>query len=138
MRVWLAELLWFLLVLLATLQLPRIWRGTTPALHTVPGWWLWGRQLWFGMRRLGPLAVALGWFVMALFWFPAIGKSPDALTDQELMVGIAAIGVLFAIGALMLSIVLFNRPAFIVPPKWRAEPGALREWFRPERKRVRR
>lgn len=138
MSIWLADLLWFLLVVVATLQLPKIWRGTSSALDPVPSWWLWGRALWFGLRRMIPLAVALGWVVMGLLWFPSAGKAPEALTDQELAIAAAAMGLFFMIGALMTSVVLFNRPRTLVPPRWRAEPGALREWFQSERGHVHR
>lgn len=136
MKIWLADLLWLSLVVLATLQLPRIWRGL-PAFDAVPGWWLWGEQLWFGNRRAMPLAIALGWVTLGMLYFPTVGKSPaESLSSVEfVIVGVLAL-TLFVIGALMVTVVLLNRPAFAVPPRWRDEPGALEKWLHARGRRV--
>lgn len=128
-KIMFADLLWIALVLIATLQLPKIWRGRSSVLDTVPGWWPWGNALWFGTRRMIPLSVALGWVVLGILWFPSAGRSPDALTDQEFGIALVLLGVLLAIGGLMASVVFFNCPAFFVPPKWRSEAGAVEYWF---------
>lgn len=128
-EVLIADFLWFALVLIATFQLPKIWRDHAPILRVTPGWWVWGEALWSGVRRIIPLSVVMGWVVLGVLVFPTLGRDPAQLAGPEFAIAIAlGIGVL-GVGVLMSTVVLFNRPSSLVPPAWRSEPGAVRSWF---------
>lgn len=132
-RILLIDVLWLIVLVPATVVLPRIWRGQPTVLDAVPGWWAWGKRLWFGVRRIIPLSVVLGWIGLAITLFPALGRSPDALTDPELVLGMGATVIVLLVCLLMTTVVVFNRPSFAVPPRWRSEPGALQNWLRHRR-----
>ncbi len=81
-----------------------------------------------------PAAFAAGWSLIVAFVtgsLAAVGKRTDSQPLHDLAyVGIAAIGVFFLSLFVMATVILFNRPKFIVPRHLRLQPGAVQEWFR--------
>lgn len=127
----LIDLLWLVVLVPATIMLPRIWRGRPQTtLDAVPTWWLWGSVLWSAVRRIIPLAIVLGWVGLVITLLPITTKGPEALTDAELAFGAALTVVVMLIALLMFAIVLFNRPHLLVPPRWRSEAGLVARWLR--------
>jgi hypothetical protein len=72
-----------------------------------------------------PVAVVTGWpFAFAMPWAFGLVESESALSNSALF----TLAVLVVVGfALMVSIVLFNRPKRLVPPGLRQQPGLLQE-----------
>jgi hypothetical protein len=123
----------FLIVLLlfAMLQLPRAWARGLGYPTTAPGWWVWGNELWKGYMRALPFAVAGGfvWFVIALGALLVHRAEPDEYgLHVPVWYALLLFGA-FAYWALtMASIMLFNWPKALVPPRSRHERGAIRAW----------
>lgn len=131
---------WAVLFLLASLFFAvigaaasrKIWRGESALVPEVtPEWWLLGAGAWRGLTRALPAIVPFG--VLTFL----------AMTVQELVgvetaegdLALAAAGLVVFAGLLVyLSITLYNRPRFLVPPPVRRQPGLLEE----RRRRTRR
>jgi hypothetical protein len=78
-----------------------------------PPWWLWGNRLWKGYRRtLLPASLVAVCF--------AIGLTVSGMLG--IYFALAGLVVFFP---LMVTVALFNRPAFLVPPASRDESGLL-------------
>lgn len=107
---------------IATVIGPRMWRGRMPHhsidVDRVPAGWLWGVSGWHAAIRgwlLGASAVPIaGCFFLAV-----------AFTIKPLAIFLLAF--LIAWFLLLVSVVLFNRPRFAVPPVFRPRPGLIRE-----------
>ncbi len=136
---WLAFVIFFALAVAGTYRLPRYWRGETSVIPLMSRWWPFGGPLLRGWERSMPAAFASGWSLLVAFVtgsLAAAGKRTDSQPLHDLAyVGIAAIGVFFLSLFVMATVVLFNRPKFIVPPHLRQQPGAVQEWFRAIRRR---
>lgn len=117
--------------------LPRIWRGELASTydHASRDVWLWGEPLRRGFIRGLHLGI-LGTVVLVFLVFATADLEPTESIGP--VVG-SALVLFFALLALYTSVVLFNRPRWVVPPYARDQPGAVREWrtrFR-ERRRQR-
>lgn len=120
--------------LLALARLPEIWRGSGSAKigSSMRGGWPFGEALRKGWVRalpvgiVGFLALSLSVATISLFesgyLAPGTPWRPLALLVFPL-IGIFVISVVFAI-----TVVLFNRPRFVVSPAHRGQPGAIAEW----------
>ena len=99
---------------------PRMWRGEAPYSHIdhVPSNWLWGASGWHAAIRTWLLASAGA---------PILGAAGLAMSfgnDLWLAILFSSWVIWFV---LLLSVVLFNRPTFPVPPYLRSRPGMIRE-----------
>jgi hypothetical protein len=109
-----------------------LWRRPVDAFGEPLAWWVWGAPLWRGYVR-GMAAVGATFVVDLLLILLVIwGPGGDAV-----LLAIAAALVLSLTAGLVLAvtIALFNRPRWAVPPHLRGQPGAVREW-RPRRRHV--
>jgi hypothetical protein len=131
---WLAFVIFFTLAIAATYRLPRYWRGEISVIPSMSRWWPFGGPLLRAWERSMPAAFAAGWSLIVAFltgWLAAVGKRTDSQPLRDLAyVGIAAIAVFFLSLFVVATVVLINRPKFIVPPHLRQQPGAVQEWFR--------
>ena len=109
-------------LLLGLTALPDVWRGQSPALK-VPAYWLWGDPLYRGGIRAVPsimialLLVALG---AAAVPFNQRGIVGDWFFFTLFIAAIVAV-------LMVLSVIMFNWPTFLVPPSMRGERGAIQE-----------
>ncbi|MDE3194006.1 MAG: hypothetical protein KGN00_09990 [Chloroflexota bacterium] len=131
--VWLLTIVWAATMLYAAAQVWSFWREarSVPAWTGVPGWWPLGDALWRGTVRscavwvsMGSLAALLLGIVEFGGWRgrPAVIEGPAAT-----LVTMLSAAILVLLG-LMASVVLFNKPGFVVPPHLRSEPSALARW----------
>jgi len=115
-----AGMVWGLL--LALTALPNVWRGRSPA-PKVPAYWLWGDPLYRGGIRAVP-SIMIALLIVAL-------SAAAVPFNQRGIVGVWFLFTLFiaAIVAVLmvLSVIMFNWPTFLVPPSMRGEPGAIQE-----------
>jgi len=110
-------------VVLATLQLPKVWRAEACA--QIPAWWLWGSAAYRGFVRAVPVGIVSGWpFLLILPW--AFGLITSKSTASTIGLLTAASMTIIGFG-LMVCVALFNWPRQLVPPKLRAQPGMLHE-----------
>jgi MFS family permease len=110
---------------------PMLWTGRfrDARLDPPPTYWPWGGMLWRAWVRAWFIAgVGSGSLVLLL---PAIVL--DSVPDWYVYVSLAAF-VLAAIVAM--SVVLFNRPRFVIPPHLRDEPGLVAEMIAAARRRL--
>ena len=109
-----------------------LWRRPVDAFEEPLAWWIWGAPLWRGYVR-GMAAVGAT-FVVDLLLIMVVIWGPGA--DAVLLATAAALVLSLAAGlVLAITIALFNRPRWAVPPHLRAQPGAVREW-RPRRSQL--
>jgi hypothetical protein len=113
---WLAIGVFAALALLATRGLPRLWRNESDQWNRMPEWWVRGL----------PTAVVAGWAMLVgtPLTVLAVGRTDtvgDVLTGA---LGVVLVCIVLA-GALWVTVVLFNRPRFVVPPHLRDRPGLL-------------
>jgi hypothetical protein len=94
----------------------------------LPAWWSGARkQQFFGS----------GWLAMQLVLvFMALGSIAGWMIEHNILAGAALDGVaLVLVGLFLLSIclapivMLFNKPAFMVPPWLRGQPGKWKKWW---------
>ena len=92
----------------------RLWRAPLDHVsYRMAPWWPWGQALWEGYRRtLLPAALVAVCFALALTLPSSVG----------VYFGLAAFVVFVP---MMILIVLFNRPRFLVPPPCRAQRGLI-------------
>lgn len=91
--------------------------------NNVPAAWPYGAALWRGLTRihlLGIIAMPVG-ALMLLFDQGFDGQAAAVLATAF---AVALVAVVVA----GWSVILLNRPTFLVPPHLRQQPGALREW----------
>jgi hypothetical protein len=95
----------------------RLWRAPPGHVsYRKAPWWPWGETLWQGYRRtLLPAALVSVCFALALTLPPSAG----------VYFGVAAFVVLVPV---MIAIVLFNHPKFLVPPACRTQRGLISSW----------
>lgn len=109
-------------LLLALTALPDIWRGRSPALK-VPAYWLWGDPLYRGGIRAVP-SIMIALLIVALsavaVSFNQRGIVGDWLFFTLFIAAIVAV-------LMVLSVIMFNWPTFLVPPSMRGERGAIQE-----------
>src|SRR5579864_485495 len=110
-------------LLLASTTLPDLWRGQSPAQKKVPAYWLWGDPLYRGGVRAVPS-------IMLVLLFVVLSGGAIPLNQR----GIVGSWVFFTffIGSIIailmvLSVIMFNWPTFLVPPPMRGDRGAIQE-----------
>jgi hypothetical protein len=116
------------LVAAGAIKLPKMWRGQLEDDYerNISVWWPYGDRSRRAFLRIMPvslLAVGLLSVGLNLVLFAGVlpgdwGKQAEAIGDAVIVLAVVALG-------LMLSIVLFNRPKFLVAPHHRKEPGLL-------------
>lgn len=123
---WVAAAILTLIAIGGVILLPRIWRGELASLYdkNSKGIWLWGEPMRRGFIRglhwdiIGTVALVIIFFTL-----------PDPRHTAELgTVTTIAIILFFLSLALNTLLILFNRPKWAVPPHYRNQPGAIKEW----------
>lgn len=119
-----------------SLQLPSLWRGESAERierHLRPGW-PWGSSALKGWIRSLPAAVLAGWslFLLALIGVAASNGFLSEGSPLRLLgyLALPAIGLTIFGFLHMLTIILFNRPKYLVPPSLRGDPGLVQAWWR--------
>jgi hypothetical protein len=131
---WLAVVVFGALLALAANGMPRLWRSDSTYWAQPAAWWPWGTSSWRGWVRAVPVFL-VGAAAMLIGAVPAVIGLPDpedtsTRADVFFVWVVGAIAVMAASFALVLSIILFNRPRLFVPPARRNERGA---WSRGNR-----
>ena len=121
---------------LGSLQLPTLWRGESAERierQLRPGW-PWGGSALKGWIRSLPAAVLAGWsmFLLALI---GVASSNGFLIEGSPLrplgyLALPAIGMMIIGFVHMVTVILFNRPKYLVPPSLRKEPGLVHAWWR--------
>lgn len=131
--VWLLVAVWATAMLFAAIHVRRFWRNarSVPAWIGVPGWWPLGGALWRGTVRSCAVWVSMGSLAALLLVMAEVGGWRGRPTAIESLTGALvttlSVAILVLLG-LMATVVLFNRPRFVVPPHLRSEPSALAQW----------
>jgi len=114
--------------MLAAVVAPNAWRPERGRLSRVPTWWPDAVVGWRGLLRTLPLSIGYLWLLSATVLLgPFVPEQPrDAFgfirpAWYSLPLSVAA---LLAIPT-WISIYLFNRPRFLVPPSMRGDRGVL-------------
>ena len=122
--------------ILAWSQAPKLWRHETRIWDgRAPSWWLWGEALFRGWVRSLVIGTAAGTaMVFALGVMLVVQPDLDnPQSSQESQLEVVAIGVALGVWILLtlmlFSVILFNRPKFVVPPHLRNERGAIQLWL---------
>lgn len=122
------------------MMLPRIWRGWLiekslwyqGAWRTrgevMFAWWPWGDTSRRGAIRGFVATVFAGWaFAIAIVTGDASAYLHKGAAEAARILAFVFLG-LFVVGLIIhFSVMLFNRPKFIVPPPQRNEPGVIAE-----------
>jgi hypothetical protein len=114
----------------ASLRMAKIWsddRMSDRIFKTMRSWWLWSDALLRGWIRALPVGLVGGWFLVVAM---AVAALATETMESSLGFGLLAFLVLllFVSLGMAVSVMLFNRPSFVVPPHLRDSPGALKEW----------
>jgi hypothetical protein len=131
---WLAVVVFLPILLLALSQLPKLWRHETDFWDgKAPGWWVWGETLFRGwVRSLIALTLTgtllLGVFVLGVI--ADIGEESQTSSDAVQLAFAVSFVLLVLLFIAGITVSLFNRPKFIVPPHLRGERGAIEQWAR--------
>jgi hypothetical protein len=100
------------------------WRGETEInVREAPDWWPFDLPAWRALIRSAPMGA-----VEAPFMGAAIivsGLDGSHLTD---VLGVVLYGIAAVALGLLILVGLYNRPAALVAPRFRAFPGAIDEW----------
>ena len=114
------------------------WNGTVAALSltNVPKGWPFGEVLWRAGVRSTPVCILfclVGLIALpgALLWSPGSEFASESPSWYDLVFALSGLIWLVAQG----SVVLLNRPSWLVPPRFRGEPGAIEEWRQRRRRR---
>lgn len=117
------------------LVVKRHWPGRDANLDRVPGWWPYGDGLWRAWMRSTPGSCLVFVVLSAVAFMVAV------FPIEESPVFTACALLIFPAMFVWLSVILFNRPRFLVAPRWRSAPGLLADWrrgFRSRRKEAKR
>ena len=115
---------WFLALLgiVGVVLMPRLWREDPPGIEPQAGGPI--RRGFIRGIAIAPvkaLLLVLAALPFVLDWIPS--GSPIARLYGIFGLLVIAVAILMDVG-----IVLFNRPKFLVPPRFRDQPGAITEW----------
>lgn len=113
---WLAIAIFAGLALLATRGLPALWRHQNDRWDRMPEWWVRGL----------PTVVVAGWAMLlgALLTVTAVGRTD---TVGDVLTGALGLVLAFVVASAIVwvTVVLFNRPRFVVPPHLRDRKGRI-------------
>lgn len=111
----------------ATLRLPRLWKtGGYDIESGFRGWWPYGDRSLKGWVRALPTSVAGAWaLVIALIGMTISQVTSGPTHEVATNVAIAASVGMFLAVPIIITIIVFNRPRFLVPPPRRNEPGII-------------
>lgn len=113
---WVAIATFAALALLATRNIPDLWRHGSDRWDRQPEWWVRGL----------PTAVVVGWLMLIGVPLTVIGMDASGTVADVFAVVLAGVLLLVVLGALVwLGVVLVGRPRFAVPPHLRDRSGAL-------------
>jgi hypothetical protein len=106
----------------------KVWRGESEFdRDSPPAFWPFSVPLWRGVGRALPIQ---GLSVLLII---GAGIASDLVgSGSSGYDAVMAVGLLGVLGNLLVAvpIICFNRPKLLVPPPWRDDPGAVREWRR--------
>lgn len=128
----LIDWLFFSLALAAGLaglvRLPGYWAGRWAQPDKAEPWWPWGEPLWHAWRRCLPMGV-FGWLDgWVVFLMVRLGpEDPDKAPPQWGLAPLVLVLLLCVLAAVSVS--LWNRPKWCIAPRYRSEPGAIKEWL---------
>ncbi|MFG3582280.1 hypothetical protein [Micromonospora chersina] len=119
-------------------QLPKIWRMKAdiqrPAATTT--WWPFSEALRESFLRGLPVGILGCTALTASIALTAVSEATHGSTSRvAAAVAWNAFLVFVALMLVDLSVTLFNRPKFVVPPATRDEPGAIALWWRSRKHR---
>ena len=131
---------------LATIPLRRLWRGDLKTLEAMQGnlgsWWPLGDAFLRGWIRASVAGCCMGAFFIVLGAGTVIARlgaarletssTVETVLTWSMRLGLAGAATMAVLSA---TVILFNRPSWIVPPNLRGQPGALREWTTKRRRR---
>jgi len=115
----------------------HLWSGEDLAKQDAAtrSWWLSGEALRRAFIRGMPLAVVGCWALLVAWTASMIEHRRTTTGGASAKVVLGALALLGLIGLLHVSVTLFNRPKWAVPPPYRHEPGAITFWARSLRRR---
>lgn len=132
---WLVFVVIAVLSTLGLLTLPRLWQGPHRLDKGVPLWWYYPEALWRGYWRSVHLHVVAFWLATLRVFLGKCDEGMSGGSGRDIAMSgfrVAADVVLVGCGlvvALAITVPLFNRPRFVVPPRFRRQPGAIAEWL---------
>lgn len=101
---------------------PRYWRAEPSTLDSSPPlWWFLSEDAWRGFLRSSSATVPL--IVLVLLFGSLVMVFGEKSTAAAIF-GLAGAVLLIVIYLLAVSITLWNRPRFVVPPALRSHPGS--------------
>lgn len=123
---WAEPLLWWTLLFasmtvpLVFVVWPRMWRGQFQyaEFDSVPSSWPFGRMGWHAFVR--------AWFVGTTL-VPTTVLWAFFFAWPSYILAWSALASFVGWSLLVLAVMLFNRPSFVIPPHLRAEPGLVAE-----------
>jgi uncharacterized membrane protein YedE/YeeE len=112
------------------LRTPRV---TDRMDRSMRSWWPFGEALLRGWIRRTPTAIGGLWIALGIVvvGVPSTGAQPGTALYALGSVLIPLIVMLVLWLAAIMTIVLFDRPRFLVAPHLRTDPGAISTWFHP-------
>ena len=81
---------------------------------------------WLMARRNRPCVLVLCGFLVATAWFALIASGPKGVGWAKAAAAGLAVATLGTLGV-SISIILYNRPRWLVPPALRSEPGVFQQ-----------
>jgi hypothetical protein len=108
----------FVVFALQTVCIPKVWSGVANWDEQMPERWPWGESAWRGMVRAFPVGTVALWAM----WLGYVLVTFTSVQRIGTILGFVFVGC----GAVCASIWWFNRPRFLVPPRHRADSGAIR------------
>jgi hypothetical protein len=130
--------IWIALILVATLRLPRYWRGEPPVdiERNLRRFWPYSEAALQGWLRALTAAYIAAWFMLfgmlAIVLVPSADQSAGPIVAWIVLASIAGTVAMVAIAA---SIIMFNWPKRLVFPALREQEGLLSRWWRLRRNR---
>lgn len=120
-----------LLALAAVVAVPSLWRSDS--MPGAPKWWPYSTRFWRGLYRSMFIGVGGGVYLLIMVVGLVIWEATRPLEQQgtgaPLWAQIVLPSTFLLFPALMISVILFNRPKRVVPPAFRDQPGMLsRRW----------
>ena len=113
----------------AAWHLRRYWIGTGFTFtRRPPAWWCLGEVIWLGFLRSAPMIVGVVWIgvIEIVVAVVTAAATPDAKAGTPVVIAMSVL--LLSAFAVTLSVILFSRPRFLIPPRFRTERGAVAEW----------